>query len=226
MVFTHVCGAPKPMHRLLIKIAVIIGALAALNIGGSWLLDHFESILGSYYQQWGIVVFFAAVALYVLLLATPFVPGVEIGWALMMLSGAGGVAIVFAATLLGLSLSFLVGRKIHMHKVVRFFGWLHFPRPQQFAEKLAALNSEAKLQLLLESAPTRILPFLLKHRYLTIAVIINLPGNSLIGGGGGIGLLAGLSHVFEYPKFLLTIALAVFPVPFVFLVRSGFLPSF
>jgi len=42
---------------------------------------------------------------------------------------------------------------------------------------------------------------------------VNLPGNILIGGGGGISLIAGASRLFSLPGFLTTIALAVSPLP-------------
>jgi hypothetical protein len=44
-------------------------------------------------------------------------------------------------------------------------------------------------------------------------VLINLPGNMLVGGGGGIALVAGMTRLFSWPAFLLTVAVAVAPVP-------------
>ena len=40
-----------------------------------------------------------------------------------------------------------------------------------------------------------------------------MPGSGLIGGGGGICLLAGLTGVFAPRATFLTLALAVAPVP-------------
>lgn len=42
---------------------------------------------------------------------------------------------------------------------------------------------------------------------------LNLPGNALIGGGGGIALMAGMSRLFSFPLFLLSLTVAVSPVP-------------
>jgi len=56
---------------------------------------------------------------------------------------------------------------------------------------------------------------LLKHLYLTIAVVLNLPGNALIGGGGGIGLMVGMSGVVPFYKYLAIVAIAVLPVPLI-----------
>jgi hypothetical protein len=66
---------------------------------------------------------------------------------------------------------------------------------------------------LTSQAPSRTVPFLIRHRYIALAVLVNLPGNILIGGGGGISLIAGASRLFSLPGFLTTIALAVSPLP-------------
>ena len=52
-----------------------------------------------------------------------------------------------------------------------------------------------------------------KYRYLAIAVLFNTPGNYLIGGGGGISLACGITHRISWKWFLLTVVLAVSPVP-------------
>ena len=54
---------------------------------------------------------------------------------------------------------------------------------------------------------------LIKWRYLGLAAVINIPGNSIVGGGGGICMVAGLSRIFTPTATLVTIALAVSPVP-------------
>lgn len=76
----------------------------------------------------------------------------------------------------------------------------------------------ARLNLLFERAPSRIVPFLLRHRYIAIAVALNIPGNSVIGGGGGIAFVAGLSRLFSFPLYLLAVAIGVSPVVILFLI--------
>ena len=53
----------------------------------------------------------------------------------------------------------------------------------------------------------------MRYRYLNLAVLINIPGNAVIGGGGGIAFVSGLSGTFRMPLAILTIALATAPVP-------------
>ena len=55
------------------------------------------------------------------------------------------------------------------------------------------------------------------HRYVALAVCLNVPGNAVVGGGGGLALLCGLSRQFEGRWFALTIALAVSPLPLLIL---------
>ena len=80
------------------------------------------------------------------------------------------------------------------------------------------------LAVLVEKAPNRILPFLLQHRHIALALALNIPGNFVIGGGGGIAMFAGISRLYSLPAFLLIIALAVSPVPLaVFLIGKSVL---
>lgn len=62
-----------------------------------------------------------------------------------------------------------------------------------------------------------------EHENLMIAVTLNLPGNVLIGGGGGIGLIAGMSGLCPFPKYILFVSLAITPLPILFL--AGKLPA-
>ena len=61
--------------------------------------------------------------------------------------------------------------------------------------------------------PSWLKSYLVKYRYLTIAVLINMPGNYILGGGGGISIACGTSRRISWKGFLITIALAVSPVP-------------
>jgi hypothetical protein len=69
------------------------------------------------------------------------------------------------------------------------------------------------LQFLQDAAPRWVGKWVIGHRYILLAILINLPGNSFVGGGGGILLIAGLSRLFSYPAVLLTLVVATAPVP-------------
>jgi hypothetical protein len=150
-------------------------------------------------------------------MAMPFVPGIELGLALMVMLGPRGVLLVYLCTLLSLSLSFAIGRLIPLRVFARLVGWLHLSKSKKLILQLQPLNSEQKLDFLLKTAPSRIVPFLIKHRYLMIALVLNLPGNALIGGGGGIGLIAGMCGMFPFHKYVLLVGIAITPLPLLFL---------
>ena len=152
-------------------------------------------------------------ALYSVLLAIPFVPGVEIGLALLAVLGPPIAFLVYVCTLAGLSLGFVVGRLIPLSGLIRLSEDLKFQRLSGLLKAIEPLDHRERLAFLTDKAPNRFLPFLLHHRYLALAVALNIPGNFLIGGGGGIVLLAGVSRLFSIPGFLITIAVAVAPIP-------------
>jgi hypothetical protein len=208
------------MMRFL-KLALIIGVILALNYWGSLLLGELADRMDLLVQRLGILVVLAALLLYVALLSLPFVPGVEIGWAVLMIFGTQGAVMVYVATVLALCISFFLGRRIPFGLIIRFLEWLRFNNARAFYLRIHPLSPEEKVHAIVRNAPARVIPFLVEHRYLAIAVAFNLPGNALIGGGGGIGMLAGMSSLFPFPRYLLTVSLAVAPIPLFILANGG-----
>jgi hypothetical protein len=78
------------------------------------------------------------------------------------------------------------------------------------------MSMDDRARLIAANAPTRWVPYLIRHRYVTLALLLNTPGNVILGGGGGIAFAAGACRVFSAPAFLLTILIAVAPVPIAF----------
>jgi hypothetical protein len=208
----------------LLRVLLLVGVLVLIHQVGEDLVYVARSHLDSWQvQHRGWLLYAIGFALYALLLSLPFVPGVELGWALMMLLGVEGVIGAYLATLAGLSLSYAVGNRIPLEVIARLLRWLHLFRAAAWLGRLEPLDAAQGLDLLIARAPARIVPHLLRHRYLALVVAFNLPGNILLGGGGGIGLLAGLSRLFTLPKYLLTVCLAVAPVPLLMLVYHNLL---
>jgi len=214
--------AETPKIRRFFKISLIVGFLVLVNYGGSLVVEQINFQLWPEHEHLMITVLWIAIVVYVLWMALPFVPGIELGLALMVMLGTRGIVLVYLCTLLSLSLSFTIGRLIPLNGFARFLGWLHLYKAQDLVLQLEPLNSEEKLNFLLRTAPSKVIPFLLKHRYLTIAIALNLPGNSLIGGGGGIGLITGMSRLYPFPKYILLVSLAITPLPILLL--AGKLP--
>jgi len=195
------------------RIILVLVVVLLLNIAGTWIghLANFQffprhdALLNS--------VVLTAVAIYVLLMATPFMPGIEVGLAVMWILGAKSALLIYLCTLLALAASYLVGKFFPLRRVHQFLRWLYLQRASDLVRQLEPLGARERLDLLINKAPNRITPFLLKNRYLTIAAILNLPGNALVGGGGGIGLVVGMSRIVPFHKYLLTVAISVLPVP-------------
>jgi hypothetical protein len=207
--------------RLAVKIALFLGILVFLNYAMGWLANLVAFQMWPQHANMAVFFLFASIVSYIILLAIPFLPGIEVGLMLMAMLGMKGIIIVYICTVMSLSLSFLFGRLLPSRYLARALGWFHLNRARDLVTSLEPLAPEERLRFLLRSAPSRIVPSLLRHRYLIIGALFNLPGNALIGGGGGIGLIAGMSRLFPFPKYLLLICLAITPGPILFLLRAA-----
>lgn len=150
---------------------------------------------------------------YVLLTALPFVPGAEIGMTLLTVFGAQMAPFIYLATILSLLLAYSAGRLVPLERAARLLRSLRLVRVAEFLERLCAVPVARRPQFLIDETGHPALWRLAQVRYVALALLINLPGNVVLGGGGGLAFAAGLSDVFTAPKFLLTVSIAVLPVP-------------
>jgi hypothetical protein len=203
-----------------VKLLVLVLIIVAVNVGGVWLTRQIDIQLFPRHEPMLHAILLGTAVLYVLLMATPFMPGIEVGLVLMLMLGSKGALLVYLCTLVALSISFVVGHKLPTQPVCRFLDWLHLRRAAGLVRQLEPLNQQQRLELLNAKAPARMAPFLLRHRYLAIAAALNMPGNALIGGGGGIALVVGMSKIVPFYSFLALVAVAVAPVPLWFFLRA------
>ena len=206
--------------KVAVAITLFLGVLLFMNYGAGKLADFISFQMWPRHVNLAVFIVFASAALYILLMTLPFLPGIEVGLMLMAMLGVGGIVLVYLCTVLALSLSFLAGRLLPPRLVARALGRLNLQRARKLVMDLEPLGPEERLQFLTRSAPSRIVPFLLRHRYLVLALLFNFPGNAIIGDGGGIGLIAGMSRLFPFPKYLLLVCVAITPVPLLFLLRA------
>jgi hypothetical protein len=207
--------------RLLVRLLLLAALLAAVHYGGRWAAGQAETQFLALQKSYGTAALYAVVGVYLVAMALPYVPGIEISLALLMIFGAQGVAVVYVSTLLALSASYGMGRLVPARLVARLFAWLHAERAAALVRRLEPLGAQERLRLLMASAPVRAVPFLLRHRYLAVAVAFNLPGNAVLGGGGGIALLAGMSGLFRFPAYVLMVCIAIAPIPLLILLGAG-----
>ena len=204
--------------RIALVALVIIGVAYLANIAGGWISQRLKMEITPENENlvFGATVF--AIILYALLISLPFVPGVEIGIGLMLMFGTPMAIPVYISTIIGLSMGFVIGRLILEKIICGCFDFLGMTRISGMLRDLARKPAQERMNTLVERAPTRFIPFLLRHRYVAIAVAFNIPGNSVIGGGGGIAFVAGLSRLFSFPLYLLSVVIGVSPVVILFLI--------
>lgn len=202
------------------KRVVLITLYAGLLLGG-WLLSDTVAALaerldpGSAPRMLAMVA--AVTVLYALTTAIPFVPGAEIGFLLLMVVGTRAAPLIYVATICALVLGFLAGRLVPLGVFARAWAALGFAGTAATIRSMQDLAPQACLELLVSRAPRRWVPVLLRHRYLAAMVLFNLPGNTVIGGGGGIAFLCGLSRIFDFRLYLAAVTVAVAPVPLIFM---------
>ena len=207
--------------RITVVVAIYGGLLAGGHWGSGWLIDLVGVDLDAGARPHDLHVMIAGVAFFAVLMAIPFVPGIEISLALLAVFGPKVAVPIYAATVAALTLSFLIGRMVPVSLIARLFGSLGLQRASGLVQSLQPLSAGQRLGVLIGHAPKRVVPVLLKHRYIAVIVALNVPGNAVIGGGGGIALLAGLSGLFTFPRFLAAVSLAALPVPLFVILSSG-----
>jgi hypothetical protein len=177
--------------------------------GEAGIAKKFAAFINS---QWGTGALFGGGILYVILLSLPFVPGVELGVLLMCVFGKEGIVFVYFATIAGLSLAFFIGRLLPKEWIQSRLQKHKFSQPcQDPTDEIDAMLDHLSRNR--KHSQKRFGSFLSKYRYLMIGIMLNVPGNYLIGGGGGISLACGISRRISWKWFLLTVVLAVSPVP-------------
>lgn len=197
--------------RLVLQFAAVLAVAWGLHL----FLDWSMHLTGEMKQGEMIRVSMVIILLlaYALFIAIPFVPGIEIGLSLLAIEGARIAPFVYLATVSGLYLAYLAGRHLSYRWLAARLRQLSLRRAADLLEEVAPLSQKKRLARLRARLPRWAAGLAVRYRYLGLALLINLPGSALIGGGGGICLVAGLSRVFAPRPVLLTLALAVAPVP-------------
>jgi predicted membrane protein len=204
--------------QTLLKLAALILLIIAAHLVSGWIVDALRFEIRPSNEDFVHRMMMIWTVAYALLIAIPFVPGVEIGLTLIGMLGPRIVFLVYVSTLAGLFASFVVGRLVSLTWLAKLFETLNFNRASQLLNTVEPMDRKERLTFLVSKAPNRLIPFLLRHRYGALAIAINLPGNIVIGGGGGISLMAGASKLYSVPGFIATIALAVSPIPIAILI--------
>lgn len=200
---------------VLLWTALIVAGHSLSHMG----LDDARNTLLAMHDAVGPLALLSITLVYALALAMPFVPGVELGLLIMLVFGPTGALVAYAATIGGLSLAHALGRLLPERMVVRMLERFGISAGQDGA--LSQMQRVVGQSRLGRIVPGRLGAWVLEHRYVFLAVSLNFPGNSVVGGGGGLALLCGLTKRFDWRAFLATVAIATSPVPI--LVLAGWL---
>ena len=213
LVLLSLPGIPAPGLRGILTIGVWASLLAfghQLSHAG---FHELQTILSPESLGLGIFSIALAACIYMLVLSLPFVPAIELGLLIMVLFGQPGIIIAYIATVGGLLIAFTSAR------------YLPASISKKLMTKLGIEPDKSDTDTVIgslfvdESGSTRlghrIKSVLLKHRHFMLAASLNLPGNSTIGGGGGIAFICGVSGMFRWGGFLITTMLATAPIPIV-----------
>ena len=203
----------KALPRLALRLCVIVAAV--LLIRGIYMAFHAWVDTLDVGAQASAMIWLIALGLvaYALLIAVPFVPAVELGIALMVMEGPNVAPFVYAATIIGLYFAFWIGERVSLDWLHRLFRDLHMIKACMLLDTIQKEPRGKRLAQLEDRLPRWLAPFATRYRYVTIAVLLSVPGNFAIGGGGGIMMVAGVSRFFTGGKMFLTLVIAVLPIP-------------
>lgn len=204
----------QALPRILLRVAIIVLAVVLILAAMDWLQTMADAMEPGHAETFMLGLYLSMLLVYALLISVPFVPGVEIGITLLLLRGPAIAPYVWGATVLGLAIAFLVGRFLPYDWLYRVLADLRLRRICNLLEATKPLSRMERLALLETRLPNWLQPLLAgRGRYILLAILVAIPGNGLIGGGGGISFVSGLSRLFSVPWALATLAIAVLPIP-------------
>lgn len=206
----------QPRHFVTLRMVLATVIWVGLFVAGHY-LTHLDApairqTLSDLNEAMGMGALLASAVALAILLGLPFVPSVEMGLMMMAVFGRDGAIAAWLATIAGLTLAHAAGRYM---PVERLRHWMERQglMPVDSDEGQSPMLALMDRMHISRQRGHRLGAFFVRHRYLLFAALINMPGNSVLGGGGGIALVSGFTRLFRWPLFLLTVALASLPIP-------------
>jgi len=201
------------LARTIARLLVILLFAYGVHLFVDWIMVRTEAVESEMGATLRIGVLAFVLIAYALMIAIPFMPGVEIGFSLILMSGAEFAPVVYLATVAGLIIAYSAGRCLPYAWLRRILLDLRLSGACRMLDVVGPLPAEERIALLRDRLPRGLGKLAVNYRYLLLAGLINLPGSAVIGGGGGISMVAGLTHLFRPRATVVTIVLAVLPLP-------------
>ena len=213
-------SSPVSPTRRLFQIGMRVGVIGVLVwgmlAGLDVLFEALEMLDDDMATFTRALLIFVILLVYAFVLAVPFAPGVEIGVAVLVISGPTAAPFVYLATVIGLLCAFVAGQFTSLR-------WLHetaldlrLRRLARWFRRIEETPPSERLDEMERKLPKWLAVIVCRWRYFGVAFLVNIPGNFALGGGGGILMMAGLSRLFELRWMFVTVAIAVMPVPLAF----------
>ncbi len=198
----------------LVAICCLIAAAVFAFLYGKLVLDNAVGRLQSIDPASSMsTLLIIALIMYALLLAVPFMPGIEVGVALLLLKGAAIAPYVYVATVAGLMLAFVIGRCVPLEQLAAGFRRLRWQRVADLLHSMQQTAPVDRLNTYRSLLPRWLSWIAVDYRYVSLGLLLNVPGTFALGGGGGILIAAGFSRLFHGGLVLLTLMIATLPVP-------------
>lgn len=202
-----------PSRRALLFLACYVGLIAGGAFLGQRIAAAINLDLWPHTEPTVHRTIVVALIAYTVLMALPFVPGVEIGLALIAIFGARVVPVIYLSTVLALVSAFAVGRLVPATTLAAGLTSVGLARAARHVGETANLDPAERRARIESALPRSLRPWVLKVPVLLMLVLFNLPGNTLAGGGGGIAMALGASRLVSWPAYAIGVAVAVSPVP-------------
>jgi hypothetical protein len=210
-----------------VRICAILSAYALIivlgHFAGRWLQQYLGFDPMNLQDTTAQTVLVLGLILFIVMLALPFVPGIEVSLALFAIFGSAVALPIYFATIAAFVLSYAAGRFVPLASLARFFDYIGLTPASALVHRLGAMSPTERVEALVETAPNKVARLLVNHRDLALMAALNMPGNALIGGGGGIAMVAGMSGMFRPDRFLVAVAIAALPIPLLMVVAGHLL---
>lgn len=200
----------------------IVGALLGaviLYLTGRWvshdLVKHLGTLMLPHNEPMLHHMIMTTAVVYIILMMVPFMPAAEIGFSMLVIFGGKIAFLVYISTVAALTLAYGVGRLFPVTVTAKILGGIGLTRAQEQLNRFAPLSQRERLASFERATTSGLMARIVRHRIVALAVLLNIPGNVLFGGGGGIALVAGMTRMFGAAVYLLTVVIAVAPIPLV-----------
>jgi hypothetical protein len=222
----HVPPIWQSLFRTTFRLLLLAGCIVAFKAALGWIFGQINGLNMISGDQSATGILVILLVAYALLITIPFMPGIEIGIALLLLEGASIAPYVYLATMSGLFLAFLIGKWVPLKLLHNTFRDLRMRRACKMIAEIERTPKDERLLRLQTKLPKPLALIAVRYRYVLIGALVNVPGTFAIGGGGGILMLAGLLRLFHWSGIILTLAIATLPVPLaVYMMGADFLSS-